>query len=147
METISQLAANLRHEWETDPRWAGVERTYSAEDVIRLRGSVQEEFTLARRGANRLWQLLHSQEAVRALGALTGNQAVQMVKDGDMTGTTWQPAYEEGKQVFKAILDSIAAGASWTPKLISIPGVVVNAAGLRESMMGDTTLDFMNGRG
>jgi len=54
-------------------------------------------------------------------------QAVQMVKDGDMTGTTWQPAYEEGKQVFKAILDSMAAGASWTPKLISIPGVVVNA--------------------
>lgn len=54
-------------------------------------------------------------------------QAVQMVKDGDMTGTTWQPAYEEGKQVFKAILDSMAAGASWTPKVISIPGVVVNA--------------------
>jgi isocitrate lyase len=82
METISQLAANLRHEWETNPRWAGIERTYSAEDVIRLRGSVQEEFTLARRGANRLWQLLRSQEAVRALGALTGNQAVQMVKAG-----------------------------------------------------------------
>ncbi len=82
METISQLAANLRHEWETDPRWAGIERTYSAEDVIRLRGSVQEEYTLARRGANRLWQLLHSQDAVRALGALTGNQAVQMVKAG-----------------------------------------------------------------
>jgi isocitrate lyase len=82
METISQLAANLRHEWETDPRWAGIERTYSAEDVIRLRGSVQEEHTLARRGANRLWQLLRSQEAVRALGALSGNQAVQMVKAG-----------------------------------------------------------------
>jgi isocitrate/methylisocitrate lyase len=82
METISQLAANLRHEWETDPRWAGIERTYSAEDVIRLRGSVQQEHTLARRGANRLWQLLHSHEAVRALGALSGNQAVQMVKAG-----------------------------------------------------------------
>jgi len=82
METISQLAANLRHEWDTDPRWAGIERTYSAEDVIRLRGSVQEEHTLARRGANRLWQLLHSGDAVRALGALSGNQAVQMVKAG-----------------------------------------------------------------
>jgi isocitrate lyase len=82
METISQLAANLRTRWETDPRWAGIERTYSAEDVIRLRGSVQEEHTLARRGANRLWQLLHSAEAVRALGALSGNQAVQMVKAG-----------------------------------------------------------------
>jgi isocitrate lyase len=82
METISQLAASLRHEWETDPRWAGIERAYSAEDVIRLRGSVQEEYTLARRGANRLWQLLRSADAVRALGALTGNQAVQMVKAG-----------------------------------------------------------------
>ncbi len=82
METISQLAANLRQEWETDPRWAGIERTYSAEDVIRLRGSVHQEHTLALRGANRLWQLLHSQESVRALGALSGNQAVQMVKAG-----------------------------------------------------------------
>ena len=59
METISQLAASLRHEWGTDPRWAGIERTYSAEDVVRLRGSVQEEYTLARRGAERLWELLH----------------------------------------------------------------------------------------
>jgi isocitrate lyase len=82
METISQLAADLRMRWETDPRWAGIERTYSAEDVIRLRGSVQQERTLARRGANRLWQLLHSSDAVRALGALSGNQAVQMVKAG-----------------------------------------------------------------
>jgi isocitrate lyase len=82
METISQLAADLRTRWETDPRWAGIERTYSAEDVIRLRGSVQQERTLARRGANRLWQLLHSSDAVRALGALSGNQAVQMVKAG-----------------------------------------------------------------
>ncbi|HTU74266.1 MAG TPA: isocitrate lyase [Trebonia sp.] len=82
METISQLATDLRTRWETDPRWAGIERTYSAEDVIRLRGSVQPEHTVARRGANRLWQLLHSQEAVRALGALSGNQAVQMVKAG-----------------------------------------------------------------
>jgi ribose transport system substrate-binding protein len=55
-------------------------------------------------------------------------QAVQMVKDGDMTATTWQPAYEEGKQVFKAILDAEAAGAAWTPKLIAIPGVVVNSS-------------------
>src|SRR3954447_1949212 len=82
METISQQAASLRHAWETDPRWAGIERAYRAEDVIRLRGSVAQEHTLARRGASRLWQLLHSQDAVRALGALSGNQAVQMVKAG-----------------------------------------------------------------
>ena len=82
METISQLAADLRTRWETDPRWAGIERSYSAEVVIRLRGSVRQEHTLARRGANRLWPLLHSHDAVRALGALSGNQAVQKVQAG-----------------------------------------------------------------
>src|SRR5277367_3594734 len=82
METISQQAANLQSQWETDPRWATIERTYTAQDVIRLRGSVVEEHTLARRGASRLWELLHSEDAVRALGAITGNQAVQQVKAG-----------------------------------------------------------------
>jgi isocitrate lyase len=82
METISQQAANLRESWETDQRWTGTRRDYSAQDVIRLRGSVVEEHTLARRGAKRLWDLLHTEDAVRALGAITGNQAVQMVKAG-----------------------------------------------------------------
>jgi isocitrate lyase len=82
VDTISQQAANLRDEWETDPRWANTTRNYSAEDVIRLRGSVTEEYTLARLGANKLWQLLHTEDAVRALGALTGNQAVQQVRAG-----------------------------------------------------------------
>jgi isocitrate lyase len=82
MGTISQQAANLQRQWETDPRWADIKRPYSAADVIRLRGSVVEEHTLARQGANRLWDLLHTEDAVRALGALTGNQAVQMVKAG-----------------------------------------------------------------
>ncbi|HVZ00284.1 MAG TPA: sugar ABC transporter substrate-binding protein [Dongiaceae bacterium] len=61
-------------------------------------------------------------------------QALQMVKDGDMTATTWQPAYEEGKQVFQAVLDSIAAGDSWTPKVISIPGVVVSSDNVDQFM-------------
>src|SRR5579859_2708031 len=82
METISQQAANLRASWETDQRWAGIKRDYTAEEVIRLRGSVVEEHTLARRGAQRLWELLHTEDAVRALGAITGNQAVQQVKAG-----------------------------------------------------------------
>jgi isocitrate lyase len=82
MDTISQQAANLREQWETDPRWADIARTYTAEDVIRLRGSITEEHTLARRGAERLWELLHTEDAVRALGAITGNQAVEMVKAG-----------------------------------------------------------------
>ena len=72
----------LRTEWETDPRWAGIQRDYTAEDVIALRGSVHVEHSLARAGAERLWELLAADEAVRALGAMTGNQAVQMVKAG-----------------------------------------------------------------
>ncbi len=72
----------IRRQWATDPRWAGIERTYSAADVVRLRGSVQEEHTLARLGAERLWTLLHSGGYINALGALTGNQAVQQVRAG-----------------------------------------------------------------
>ncbi len=73
--TISDKAARLRLQWQEDPRWASVERSFSAEDVVRLRGSVQEEHTLARLGAERLWKLLHADGYVAALGALTGNQA------------------------------------------------------------------------
>ncbi|MGP3910780.1 isocitrate lyase [Nonomuraea sp. 10N515B] len=81
-DRLKGAAEQLRDEWDNDPRWEGVERTYSAEDVIRLRGSVQEEHTLARLGAERLWNLLHTEDYVHALGALTGNQAVQQVKAG-----------------------------------------------------------------
>ncbi len=79
---IENAASELAREWETDPRWKGVERTYSATDVVRLRGSVQEEHTIARQGAQRLWDLLHTEDYVHALGALTGNQAVQQVRAG-----------------------------------------------------------------
>ncbi|MER7369195.1 isocitrate lyase [Nonomuraea wenchangensis] len=82
IDRLKGAAQQLQDEWDNDPRWEGIERTYSAEDVIRLRGSVQEEHTLARLGAERLWQLLHTEDYVHALGALTGNQAVQQVKAG-----------------------------------------------------------------
>ncbi|MBN2910579.1 isocitrate lyase [Polycladomyces sp. WAk] len=72
----------LQEEWENDERWKGIERPYSPEDVLRLRGSIQIEYTLARKGAERLWHLLHTEHHVKALGALTGNQAVQQVKAG-----------------------------------------------------------------
>ena len=81
-ERIRAEAAELEREWATNPRWAGVSRTYSAEDVARLRGSIREEHTIARRGAERLWHLLTSTDYVHALGAITGNQAVQMVRAG-----------------------------------------------------------------
>src|SRR6266487_559544 len=79
---IDARAAELHQQWATDPRWSGIERTYSAADVIRLRGSVPEEHTLARIGAERLWSLLHEEPYVATLGALTGNQAVQQVRAG-----------------------------------------------------------------
>lgn len=72
----------LQESWEMDSRWTGVERTYTAEDVIKLRGSIDIEHTLARRGAEKLWKLVHEEDFVNALGALTGNQAVQQVKAG-----------------------------------------------------------------
>ncbi|MEU7893923.1 isocitrate lyase [Nonomuraea sp. NPDC049152] len=81
-DRLKGAAEQLRHDWKNDPRWKGTERTYTAEDVVRLRGSVQEEHTLARLGAERLWDLLHTEDYVHALGALTGNQAVQQVKAG-----------------------------------------------------------------
>jgi isocitrate lyase len=74
--------ADLERQWATDPRWEGVARPYSAADVVRLRGSVPVEYSLARQGAERLWSLLHQEEYINALGALTGGQAVQMVKAG-----------------------------------------------------------------
>ena len=81
-DTAQQDAAALAQSWQDDARWQGITRPYSAEDVMRLRGSVVVEHTLARLGAQRLWDLLHSEEFVPALGALTGNQAVQQVKAG-----------------------------------------------------------------
>ncbi|HEU4323590.1 MAG TPA: isocitrate lyase [Roseiflexaceae bacterium] len=72
----------LEAHWNTDPRWRGIERPYTAADVLRLRGSLLVEQTLARRGAERLWRELHSEPFINALGALTGNQAVQQVKAG-----------------------------------------------------------------
>ena len=78
----SQYASALAKEWKENPRWRGMTRPYTPEDVLRLRGSVQIEYTLAQVGAQRLWELLHTDEYVAALGALTGNQAVQQVKAG-----------------------------------------------------------------
>ncbi|MGN6473709.1 MAG: isocitrate lyase, partial [Mycobacteriales bacterium] len=79
---ITEQAAALAKDWETNPRWKGVSRNYTAEDVVRLRGSVTEEHTLARRGAEKLWNLVNTEDYINALGALTGNQAVQQVRAG-----------------------------------------------------------------
>jgi isocitrate lyase len=72
----------MDYEWANNPRWKGIERPYTAEDVLRLRGSIQIEHTLARMGAERLWNLLQTEPYVNSLGAMTGNQAVQQVQAG-----------------------------------------------------------------
>ncbi|CAD5366126.1 isocitrate lyase [Rubrivivax sp. A210] len=80
--TRQQQAAALEKDWAENPRWKGIKRSYSADDVVRLRGSVQIEHTLAKRGAEKLWNLINTEPFVNSLGALTGNQAMQQVKAG-----------------------------------------------------------------
>jgi isocitrate lyase len=79
---MTRTAQNLANEWKSHPRWQGITRGYRAEDVVRLRGTVQVEHTLARLGAEKLWRYLKERPFVSALGALTGNQAMQQVKAG-----------------------------------------------------------------
>jgi len=88
----NQIAA-LENQWRSNPRWKGITRPYKPEDVVRLRGTVQVEHTLARLGAERLWDLLHTEPYVAALGAMTGNQAIQQVEAG------LQAIYVSGWQV------------------------------------------------
>jgi isocitrate lyase len=77
-----QDIAALNKDWSENPRWAGVKRGYTAEDVVRLRGSVRIEHTLANLGARKLWSMCNERPFVNSLGALTGNQALQQVKGG-----------------------------------------------------------------
>jgi isocitrate lyase len=79
---IEKRAEAIRRDWEANPRWAGIRRDYAPDDVVRLQGSLVEEHTLARSMALKLWDLLHEEDYLNALGALTGGQAVQMVKAG-----------------------------------------------------------------
>ncbi len=82
MQQGRQQVEALQEDWIENPRWRGVKRGYTAEEVVRLRGSLPVEHTLARRGAEKLWRLMHERPYVNSLGALTGNQAVQQVKAG-----------------------------------------------------------------
>ncbi|MFE1644189.1 isocitrate lyase [Microbacterium sp. P01] len=140
----TQTATEIREVWNTDPRWDGIERTYSAEDVVRLRGSVREESTLARRGAENLWNLLHTEEYVRALGAYTGGQAVQQVRAG------LKAIYLSGWQV---AADGNLAGQTYPDQSLypanSVPAVVrrINNALIRQDQIeyaeGELTQDWI----
>jgi isocitrate lyase len=132
-------AAELERQWATEPRWRGIRRNYTGRDVERLRGSVPIENTLARRGAAKLWQLLHTEPFVRALGALTGNQALQMVEAG------LQAIYLSGWQV---AADANSAGQMYPDQSLypvdSVPQVVrrINQAFRRADQ-----IEYAEGRG
>ncbi len=119
MKTTLPTAEQIKLDWQNNPRWAGVKRPYSAEDVVRLRGSVSIEYSLARRGAEKLWHSLHTEAFVNALGALTGNQAMQQVKAG------LKAIYLSGWQV---AADANTAGAMYPDQSLypvdSVPNVV-----------------------
>ena len=138
-----QETAILEKQWQGDPRWRGIERGYSAADVVRLRGSVRIEHTLARRGAERLWNTLDTRPFVRTLGALTGNQAVQMAKAG------LQAIYLSGWQV---AADANGAGQMYPDQSLypadSAPDLLraINAALARADQIhhaeGDDSIDW-----
>ena len=143
--TREQAATALDRQWQNDPRWAGVQRTYSAADVVALRGRVVEEHTLARRGSERLWNLLHTEDFVPALGALTGNQAVQSVRAG------LKAIYLSGWQV---AADANLSGQTYPDQSLypanSVPAVVrrINNALMRADQVTwsegkDTDIDWL----
>jgi isocitrate lyase len=143
-ERIRREADNLRTHWSSSPRWAGIERPFSAEDVIGLSGSITVEHTLARLGAERLWWLMTTKDHVPALGALTGGQAVEMVKAG------LQAIYVSGWQV---AADANLAGHTYPDQSLypvnSVPNVVrrINNALQRADQItwsdGDTGTSWM----
>ena len=94
MDAIGEQAAQLQREWETDPRWAGITRDYSARDVIRLRDCAAGEHSLARRGASRLWDLLHRQDAAPALGSVVGDRAAEASRAGSLA--IYLPGWQAG---------------------------------------------------
>ncbi len=137
-------AEQLKLDWANNPRWAGITRSYSAEDVVRLRGSVHIEHSLARHGAEKLWKSLHKEDFVNALGALTGNQAMQQVKAG------LKAIYLSGWQV---AADANVAGEMYPDQSLypanSVPQVVkrINNTLLRADQLhhaeGDDSIDFL----
>ncbi|MFO1441884.1 isocitrate lyase [Bacillus sp. Bva_UNVM-123] len=133
----------LKESWELDGRWKGIERPYNAEEVIKLRGSIDIEHTLALRGAKKLWKLVNEEDFVHALGALTGNQAVQQVKAG------LKAIYLSGWQV---AADANLSGHMYPDQSLypanSVPSVVkrINQALQRADQIhyleGDSTVDW-----
>ena len=122
MCTNAEQAALLQREWQTSPRWAGITRSYTAQDVIRLRASVAAEHPLAERGASRLWDLLHRPDALPTLGALVGDDAEQATRPGSQS--IYLPGWQAAGLVdaFELMTDMIKAGAAGLRLEDQLPG-------------------------
>ena len=132
------LAAQMTQDWTQSPRWSGVERPYSAEQVLRLRGSFRIEHTVARMGAERLWRLVNSDPFVRALGAVTGNQAVQMVQAG------LKAIYMSGWQVAG---DNNTAGETYPDQsLYPVDSVPMLVRRINKALQRADQISHMNGQ-
>jgi isocitrate lyase len=137
-------AEQLRREWDASPRWAGITRNYSADDVVRLRGSVRIEHSLARLGAEKFWRLLHTENVVAGLGAVTGNQAVEEVQAGlkVIYCSGWQVA-GDGNSAGEMYPDQSLYPVDSVPKMVER----INNAFLRTDqihhMSGDDRIDWM----
>ncbi|MGH8704931.1 MAG: isocitrate lyase [Burkholderiales bacterium] len=139
MNQSEQEIGQLQKDWAESPRWQGVKRAYGAEDVVRLRGSVRIEHTLARRGAQKLWQTCSERPFVNALGALTGNQAVQQVRAG-------VPAiYLSGWQVAADANDSLAMYPDQSLYAVSSVPTVVKR--INNALMRADQIQTMEGKG
>ena len=143
--TSTRTAASLLAErWASSARWRGIQRDYGASDVVRLRGSVLVEHTLARRGAERLWRLLEEREAVTALGALTGGQAVQMARAGleAIYLSGWQVA-ADANLAGKVYPDQSLYPATSAPELVRRLNNALRRADQVESIEGGASRDWM----
>jgi isocitrate lyase len=133
----------LEAEWKESPRWKGIDRTYSAEDVVKLRGTVQIEHTLARQGAEKFWRLVNQEEAVCGLGALTGNQAIQEVQAGlkAIYCSGWQVA-GDGNSAGEMYPDQSLYPVDSVPKMVER----INNAFIRtdeiHALNGDFSIDW-----
>ncbi|HKQ97780.1 MAG TPA: isocitrate lyase [Candidatus Polarisedimenticolia bacterium] len=133
----------LTQEWTTSPRWRGVVRPYPAAEVVRLRGSLRIDYTLATRGAMRLWELLHAAEPVRALGALTGNQAIQQVAAGlkAIYCSGWQVA-GDANDALQMYPDQSLYPVSSVPRLVQRINNALTRADQIQHMRGKADVDW-----
>ena len=141
--TREQQIAELKKDWAENPRWTGVRRPYTAEDVVRLRGSLHIEHTLARHGADKLWKLVNAEPFVNALGALTGNQAMQQVKAGlkAIYLSGWQVA-GDANDAFQMYPDQSLYPVSSVPSVVRKINNALMRADQIQHMEGKGDIDF-----